>query len=748
MTTEPSQAGWSLKKRILLCIILPTLLMLIAAIGIFSQGIYKNLSSSYKETLFATVEKSALAIDRINLRASSVPQVMDNAQDVSPHLFADIKQMFDEIEPYQTANFILVNRQGKILFSTLRHLSAKQNVNVTNYQKIFNRFYQQDLHLDLQQFTDPKERKRYLVTAVPLATRSWVLMMQVAAKEIFFPINQTLKEVISIALAGVILMGGILLWLAHRIDLTERERAEELYVAKQAAETSSRTKSQFLANMSHELRTPLNAIIGYSEMLVEDAEESELENFIPDLQKIHQSGKHLLGIINDILDLSKIEVGRMDLYLETFDTAELIEDIIATVQPLVTKNGNTLKTHFPQDAGSMYADITKIRQNLLNLLSNANKFTDRGTLTLTVTRYENKGEGWIRFQVSDNGIGMTFEQQSKLFQPFTQADPSTTRKYGGTGLGLAIAKKTCEMMGGDITVKSQPGQGSTFTIELPIQVKQPETEEPLQVSADSALPLSPEASTVLVIDDDPTVHDLMQRFLKKEGFYVKSATSGQEGIRLAKQLSPAAITLDVMMPGMDGWSVLQALKADPSLANIPVVMLSMAGDRSLGYALGADDYLVKPIDRKRMMMVLRKYQSDPSAGSIMVVDDDTFMREMVRRQLEKAGWQVLEAANGCKALEVMQTTPPQLILLDLMMPEMNGFEFVSELRKHPEWQSIPVIITTAKELTEADRQQLQGNVESIFEKGSGGQLTLLAQVQALVSQAVSQQQSSNQGPTI
>ncbi len=562
--------------------------------------------------------------------------------------------------------------------------------------------------------------------------------------------------------------GGLLYYEGTVQDITRRKHAEEerqraeaeLQKAIITAETANRAKSQFLANMSHELRTPLNAIIGYSEMLQEEAEELGQEDFIPDYQKIHAAGKHLLGLINDILDLSKIEAGRMELYLETFDVTAVVGDVVTTIQPLVEKNANKLNVECADNIGLMHADLTKVRQTLFNLLSNACKFTHEGTIALTVSRQrgckareageevqqrENSSpasvhlplttQDWITFRVSDTGIGMTPEQMSKLFEAFTQADASTTRQYGGTGLGLAITKKLCQMMGGDVTVSSEIGKGSTFTISIPAKVIDPKT-QPTQHLPLKSNPLPVGARTVLVIDDDPTVHDLMQRFLVREGFRVESVLSGEEGLRLAKELQPDAITLDVMMPSMDGWAVLSGLKADPELADIPVIMLTIVDNKTMGYALGASDYLTKPIDRDRLSAILKKYQSNRSSCSLLLVDDDAENREMIRRILQKEGWIVTEAENGRIGLERIAENQPELILLDLMMPEMDGFAFVNELQQHESWRSIPVVVLTAKDITPEDRQCLNGYVENILQKGAYTCDELLAQVRNLVSSCV------------
>ncbi|MEA3209893.1 MAG: hypothetical protein QOE70_2950 [Chthoniobacter sp.] len=536
---------------------------------------------------------------------------------------------------------------------------------------------------------------------------------------------------------------GELLVLAME-DVTERRRAEEeVAKAKEAAETANKTKSLFLANMSHELRTPLNAILGYSEMLQEEALDRQLDEFGADLKKINAAGKHLLALINDILDLSKIEAGKMELFLENFDLGELIDEVASTIRPIVEKNANTLQIEHAPNLGVMHADQIKVRQGLFNLLSNAVKFTQEGNITLNAGREHMDGREWMVVRVADTGIGLSSAQIVKLFQAFTQADVSTTRKFGGTGLGLALTRRFCQMMGGDVTVRSVPGEGSVFTLKLPAVVNEAKPEAAAEASeaviafpdnlgGDGLEPLPPTASCVLVIDDDPVQRELIQRFLSKEGFCVRTAAGGEAGLRLARQLRPVALTLDVMMPDMDGWSVLKALKADPALSEIPVIMLTMVDDPERGFTLGAADYATKPVDRGRLSQMLKKYTGTNPPRPVLLVDDDPEARALMRRILENEGLKVNEAENGRVAMESMERELPRLILLDLMMPEMDGFEFASRVRRHPEWRSIPIVVLSAHDLSGEERRLLNGNVESILKKEGDSREALLHQVRDLL----------------
>jgi signal transduction histidine kinase/DNA-binding response OmpR family regulator len=522
-------------------------------------------------------------------------------------------------------------------------------------------------------------------------------------------------------------------------DVTDRRRAEEEAAnAKDASEIANQTKSLFLANMSHELRTPLNAIVGYSEMLQEEAAEQGLESFVADLEKINSSGKQLLGLINDILDLSKIEAGKMELFLETFELDALIDEIAETIAPMVTKNMNVLKIDRAPDLGRMHADEVKVRQALFNLLSNAAKFTHEGTITLEIERQAMDGSEWIVFRIVDTGIGLTSEKLLRLFQDFTQADASTTRKFGGTGLGLALTRRFCQMMGGDVTVRSVPGEGSTFTIKLPANVTEPVAEVRHDDDDDDAGivstdrretdPAPPPWTCVLVIDDNAAQRDLMRRFLVKEGFSVRCAASGAEGLRLAKQMIPIAITLDVMMPDMDGWSVLKALRADSTLRDVPVIMLTMVDDPARGLSFGATDYLTKPVNHRRLSRILKQYSCDSPPCPVLVVEDDRVMRTSMRRMLVRNGCRVTEAENGEAALALMREERPSLIFLDLLMEVMDGFTFVEHVRTHPEWRSIPIIVVTAHDLNAKDRKRLNGNVETILHKEGNSADELMGRV--------------------
>ena len=493
-------------------------------------------------------------------------------------------------------------------------------------------------------------------------------------------------------------------------------------------EVASQLKSQFLANMSHELRTPLNAIIGVTEMLHEDAVELKRDDDLEPLERVLRAARHLLALINDILDLSKIEAGKIDLHLESFAIAPLITDVVQTIATMATRNDNKVVVECPDRIGMMNADQTRIRQALLNLASNANKFTEHGTVTISAGRTTEAGREWVTMAVADTGIGLTREQMGKLFQDFVQADASITRKYGGTGLGLAISRRFCQMMGGDITVASEPGRGSTFTIRVPADCAPSRCDAELRDDVPRPATSQSGAPTILVVDDDQTVREVMERFLTRERFSVVTASGGREGLRLARELHPSAITLDVMMPDLDGWTVLAAIKGDPELADIPVILISIVDEKNRGYSLGATDYMVKPVNREQLSGVLRNLCGAAVGRQALLVDDDDTMRRKTRVALQKDGWEVSEAENGRIALARLSEARPDIILLDLMMPEMDGFEFLVEMRSHAEWRDIPVLVVTAKDLTAEERSRLNGEVEQVLQKGASELDELLREI--------------------
>ncbi len=520
--------------------------------------------------------------------------------------------------------------------------------------------------------------------------------------------------------------GSVREWIGTHTDVTDRTLAEQqLAAAKEMAEAANRAKSQFIANMSHELRTPLSAVIGYSEMLSEELQDLQQDQLLPDVSKIESNARHLLSLINDVLDLSKIEAGRMTVAAEDFEVGRLVDDVVAATAPLVERKENRLALDLGpeggKDLGAMRTDQVKLRQSLLNLIGNASKFTENGTITLIVRREDEGGRDWVRFAVQDTGIGMTEEQLGRLFQRFTQADESTTRQFGGTGLGLAITRAFCRMMGGDVSVASTAGEGSTFTIRLPAELPAGEAAE--AISEDIEVPEGP---CVLVVDDDPAQRDLLTRFLERQGFAVRAAADGQAGLALARALRPTAILLDVEMPRVDGWSMLHSVRADPALAETPVVMVSVINEQGLGYALGATDYLVKPVDWDHLKEIIDRYRppesrGDPSreaSGTVLVVDDDLDLRARLRTQLERGGLQVIEAADGQEALAEVDRSVPGLVLLDLMMPVMDGFAFLKALRARPHGRNIPVVVLTARDMTAEERESLGKQADRVIVKGS------------------------------
>lgn len=518
--------------------------------------------------------------------------------------------------------------------------------------------------------------------------------------------------------------------LTYTNDLEKKvaARTAELKQAKEMAESANLAKSQFLANISHELRTPMNAVIGYTEILMEDAEVLTPDEFVADLRKIHSAAKHLLELINNVLDLSKIEAGKMDLSLSHFNVERLVEEVLTTMEPLFESKANQFMLQLRNTVGNIHADEMKTRQILVNLLGNAAKFTEQGKITLEVARENYQQQSWARFSISDSGIGMTPEQQKKLFLPFSQVDPSTTRRFGGTGLGLAITKQFVDMMGGVITLESGFGEGSTFTVLLPVQVTaSPPASEPPKVLQGQGI--------ILVIDDDVIVLEIVKNHLTQLGYSVATAVNGKEGFRLAKKLRPDAILLDVMMPEMDGWELLNSLKNHPLLSDIPVIMTSAEEKRATSTSLGAMDYLTKPISSEQLATVLSKHKiSDKSTGLAMVVEDDVVLGEITATLLKNQGWRVFRAENGKVALDHLNDKQPTLILLDLNMPVMDGFEFLEHFHKNSQWHSIPVIVTTSANLSAADRTYLQSHSATVVQKDAYHADELLQRIGYLLNQ--------------
>lgn len=513
-------------------------------------------------------------------------------------------------------------------------------------------------------------------------------------------------------------------------DLTDRVEAEArqqkvnavLERLRNQALEASKAKSAFLANMSHELRTPLNAILGYSEMVAEELDDAEI---LQDVSKIRAAGRHLMSLINTILDLSKIEAGRMELFMETLSVRLLVEELETLARPLAEANRNTFAIDIEPGVGRLVADQVKLRQVLLNLVGNAFKFTENGEVTLSARRLQVGGADWVAFDIRDTGIGISKDQIERVFDEFDQGDMSTSRRYGGSGLGLSISRRFCRMMGGDIRVQSELGEGSTFTVRLPANTVE---------VGERAVPDAPHAEIrVLVIDDDPAVRELMARTLAAQGYQVLTASTGQQGLARARSFRPHVITLDVMMPGMDGWSVLGSLKEAEDLRHVPVVMVSMVDERRKGFSLGATAYLTKPIERAQLVELVEAFRRENAPLHVLVVDDEEDVREIVRRTLSDADLVVWEASEGAEALVAIDRERPDLLLLDLMMPGMDGFELLDVLSRREDLNGMPVVVLSALDLSPEQVTQLETRVEGILEKGSCSQEELLRLVRDRVA---------------
>lgn len=528
--------------------------------------------------------------------------------------------------------------------------------------------------------------------------------------------QETLSSMKMAALLAVLCCIGLFILFA-----VENQRVA---ARRRAAEHASEVKSAFLASMSHELRTPLNAVIGYSQMLQEEAEADNRASDFQDLQKIESAGKHLLELINSILEMSKIEAGKVEVHAAPFAIPELLDEVVELVRPTAEKNGNTLDIVVAPGVNRMFSDVVKVRQCLLNLLSNASKFTQNGKVTLRVERVIEGQRTFLRFDVIDSGPGIGPDELPLLFEPFHQLESTPVRGKGqGTGLGLAITRRLTRMLGGDTFVQSEPGQGSTFTLSIPEEftVGALHTAPPLRQS---------DKPTVLVIDDDSAIHGLVRRLFDKHPVEVAVARNGEEGMRMARVLNPRVITLDVVMEGADGWEVLRRLKADPQLSRIPVILLSILDTHGDPRGFLAEEVFTKPVDVDRLSGAILRHAASGRAQSALIVDDSPDARGLLKRQLNSLGWTIHEAADGAEALEKCAAIRPGVVVLDLMMPNVDGFEFLTRLRATPDGKDTPVLVVTAMDLDPIQRQRLKQQAAAVVSKGSLRGNDLIAQVLA------------------
>jgi signal transduction histidine kinase/DNA-binding response OmpR family regulator len=517
--------------------------------------------------------------------------------------------------------------------------------------------------------------------------------------------------------------------------LTEQLNAktEELAEANRRSQEADRLKSQFLANMSHELRTPMNSIIGFSEILVDRLAEKIEPKHVSFLRHILASGQHLLGIINDILDLSKIEAGKMEIYPESFTMKPIVESVCHVMRGM-TRTTAVFVIDIPDDLPQIETDLAKFKQILFNLLSNALKFAPPERPIRITARYIGTGEhdGTVTVSVQDEGIGIDPKHHQVIFEEFRQVDGTAKREFGGTGLGLALVKKFVELQGGYVRVDSAPGRGSTFSFTLPVLSRA------AVVSRTPDTGIVPEsADVVLVVEDDAHAYDLIASALRSAGYLSIRARHGEEALKLARESRPIAVTLDLVLPGVDGWEVLKRLKSDVATRDIPVVIISMVDNRELGVALGADDYFIKPVDRDRLLERIRRLTSGHSARArLLLIDDDATVHALLEEELAALGYDVESAFTGESGFDAAKTSVPDLIILDLMMPGMSGFEVAGMLKDHPRTANIPILVLTSKDLTNDDRRSLQSKVSSFVQKGQSAREQLVREIRRLEQRRV------------
>ena len=502
----------------------------------------------------------------------------------------------------------------------------------------------------------------------------------------------------------------------------------EVEEANRHIQEADRLKSQFLANMSHELRTPMNSIIGFSEILIERLGSQISDKHLNFLRHIHDSGHHLLAIINDVLDLSKIEAGKMEIYPEFFDIAPVVESVCTTMKGM-TRSEPRFVIDVPAGLPQIETDLAKFKQVLFNLLSNAVKFSSPGSPITVRASFEGKShDGWIAVSVEDQGIGVAPEHQSMIFEEFRQVDGTVRREFGGTGLGLALVKKFVELQGGRVAVASTIGEGSTFTFHLPV------------ASRAAVVTRSPELSAlpdrVLVIEDDANAFDLISSALGSAGYTAVRARHGEEALRLARESKPLAVTLDLVLPGVDGWEVLKRLKSDVATRDLPVVIISMVDNRDLGMALGADDYFVKPVDRDRLIERVQAMTEGRPKAKLLLIDDDLAVHALLDEELGALGFDLASVYSGEEGIRAAAERSPDVIILDLMMPGMSGFDVADSLKQNPATANIPILVLTSKEITREERHLLHTKVASFVQKGQSARDQLVREIRRVTSPVV------------